>query len=408
MEEGTEFLTRLKTQQNLPLFTSCCPGWVNWVELNRPDLLPNLSTTKSPQQMHGALTKRGAFVKTLGENFSKGLEEPYVVSIMPCTAKKDEARRPSVSEDIDHVLTTRELAHMIKARGIAFHALPQESEDGKFDNPLGESTGAAQIFGASGGVMEAVVRTAAHLLNQEDQLPLEWHALRGVQQGIKEATIPGVGSVAICNGIASAQNLLKTEAWRTNYVAIEVMTCVGGCLGGGGEPKSMDAQILQKRMQAIYQIDANAPRRRSYENADVQKLYATELEAPNSPKAHQLLHTHYAARHSKRLVLMQFLDAVDRRDSQALAELFSEDATWDTASPFGLIQGIAQIQNLVQHQLPPRKFGAHFARHKMANAADIADLTVITPAGEKCQFDIEIQQTHTTQAKISRLKRMIL
>ncbi|MDX1353232.1 MAG: [FeFe] hydrogenase, group A, partial [Thiomicrorhabdus sp.] len=287
MEEATEFLTRFKNQQQLPLFTSCCPGWVNWVEINRPDLLAHLSTTKSPQQMHGALTKRGAFARSLGPDFAQGQTEPYVVSIMPCTAKKDESQRPGVSGDVDYVLTTRELARMIRARGIAFGALPEEAE---FDNPLGESTGAAQIFGASGGVMEAVVRTAAHFIGQEDSMPLDWHQLRGVNLAVKEADIPGVGTVAICNGIAAAQQMLESENWRDKYVAIEVMACVGGCLGGGGEPKSMDPHILEKRMQAIYNIDKHTPRRRSYENQDVQKLYATELEQPNSSKAHQLLH----------------------------------------------------------------------------------------------------------------------
>jgi len=219
MEEGTEFLARLRNQKRLPLFTSCCPGWVNWVEINRPDLLIHLSTTKSPQQMHGALTKRGSFAHTLGPEFAEDKAEPYVVSVMPCTAKKDEAMRPGMSGDLDHVLTTRELARMIRARGIAFGAL---SEKGDFDNPLGESTGAGQIFGASGGVMEAIVRTASHFIGEEDSLPLEWHKLRGVSEGVKTAEIPGIGKVAICNGIAAAQRMLKTETWRDEYVAIGV------------------------------------------------------------------------------------------------------------------------------------------------------------------------------------------
>jgi len=315
MEEATEFLTRLKNQKHLPLFTSCCPGWVNWVEINRPDILPHLSTTKSPQQMHGALTKRGAFARTLGPEFAEGKAEPYVVSVMPCTAKKDEAVRPGVSGDIDHALTTRELARMIRARNIAFNAL---EEDGQFDHPLGESTGAGQIFGASGGVMEAVVRTASHFIGKEESLPLEWQQLRGVSKGVKTAEIPGIGKVAICNGIAAAQCMLKTETWRDEYVAIEVMACVGGCLGGGGEPKSMDPLVLEKRMQAIYAMDKHAPRRRSYENQDVQKLYTTELKEPNSAEAHALLHTSYAARNSRRLLLMRFLDCVDRRDGSSI------------------------------------------------------------------------------------------
>ena len=288
MEEGTELLSRLEAGWKLPLFTSCCPGWVNWVELNRPDLLPHLSTAKSPQQMHGAIAKRSGFARSLGEDFAAGRAEPYVVSIMPCTAKKDEALRPGVSGDVDRALTTRELARMIRSRGIPFGAL---SEDGRFDSPLGESTGAAQIFGASGGVMEAMVRTASHLKAMDHELPLEWDDLRGVLAGVKTATIPGIGTVAVCNGIASAQQMLENEAWRDAFVAIEVMACRGGCLGGGGEPKSMDPDILQKRAKAIYAVDAKAPRRRSYENSEVRRLYASELGEPNSPAAHRLLHT---------------------------------------------------------------------------------------------------------------------
>lgn len=391
MEEGAELLMRLKNQKQLPIFTSCCPGWVNWVEINRPDLLLHLSTTKSPQQMHGALTKRGGFARTLGPDFAEGKAEPYVVSVMPCTAKKDEAARPGVSGDVDHVLTTRELARMIRARNIAFGAL---SEEGAFDNPLGESTGAAQIFGASGGVMEAVVRTASHLIGKENSLPLDWHQLRGVNKGVKTADIPGIGKVAICNGIADAQHMLDTETWRNEYVAIEVMACIGGCLGGGGEPKSMDPLILQKRMQAIYEIDKNAPRRRSYENQDVQKLYATQLKEPSSAEAHALLHTSYAARNSKRLLLMRFLDCVDRRDGCAAASLFHPDALWSTASPFGDIQGARNIEALINTHLPVRKYGPEYVRHRMASTADVDDLTVMTPTGERCRFSMEVEILH--------------
>jgi len=416
MEEGTEFLTRLKNreeqqaenQNNLPLFTSCCPGWVNWVEINRPDLLPHLSTTKSPQQMHGALTKRSVFASTLGSDFAEGKAEPYVVSVMPCTAKKDESMRPDVAGDIDHVLTTRELARMISARGIAFEALP---EAGEFDNPLGESTGAGQIFGASGGVMEAVLRTASHLFGEESTLPLEWHQLRGVSEGVKIADIPGIGKVAICNGIAAAQRMLQTETWRDEFVAIEVMACVGGCLGGGGEPKSMDPLILQKRMQAIYEMDKQAPRRRSYENQDVQKLYTTVLKEPNSPQAHALLHTNYAARHSKRLLLMRFLDCVDRRDGHSAASLFHSDALWSTASPFGDIRGAAKIETLINKQLPPRLYGPAYARHRMASPADVDDLTVVTPAGERCNFSMEVVTLHDgnqSRMLIKNLERKIV
>ena len=412
MEEGTEFLSRLESQreqkQSLPLFTSCCPGWVNWVEINRPDLLPHLSTTKSPQQMHGALTKRGAFARSLGSEFAEGKAEPYVVSVMPCTAKKDEAMRPGVSGDVDHVLTTRELTRMIKARGIAFGALSEEAD---FDNPLGESTGAGQIFGASGGVMEAMVRTATHLIGEENSLPLEWHQLRGVSKGLKTADIPGIGKVAICNGIAAAQRMLETETWRDEYAAIEVMACVGGCLGGGGEPKSMDPLVLEKRMQAIYAIDKNVPRRRSYENQDIQKLYATELKEPNSVHAHALLHTSYAARNSRRLLLMRFLDCVDRRDGSGAASLFDPDALWSTASPFGDIQGAVNIEAFINTRLPPRKYGPLYLRHRMESAADIDDLTVITPTGERCRFSVEADTLHEgirTRMVIKKLVREVL
>jgi NADP-reducing hydrogenase subunit HndD len=408
MEEGTEFLARLRRQKELPLFTSCCPGWVNWVEINRPDLLPHLSTTKSPQQMHGALTKRSSFARTLGAQFAEGKAEPYVVSVMPCTAKKDEARRPGMSGDLDHVLTTRELARMIRARGIAFGALPEE---GNFDSPLGESTGAAQIFGASGGVMEAMVRTASHLIGVESSLPLDWHQLRGVSGGVKTAEIPGMGKVAICNGIAAVQRMLESETWREEYVAIEVMACVGGCLGGGGEPKSMDPQILTKRMQAIYDVDKHAPRRRSYENQDVQKLYTAELEEPNSVAAHALLHTSYAARNSKRLLLMRFLDCVDRRDARGAASLFHPDGMWSTASSFGDIQGASNIEALINTRLPPRKYGPGYARHRMESTAEIDDLTVVTPAGEHSRFGMEvdtIQEGGRSRMLIRRLVREIL
>ncbi len=408
MEEGSELLARLEAGTGLPLFTSCCPGWVNWVELNRPDLLPHLSTTKSPQQMHGAIAKRSGFVRSLGADFAEGRAEPYVVSVMPCTAKKDEARRPGQSGDVDHVLTTRELARMIRSRGIPFAAL---SDDGQFDSPLGESTGAAQIFGASGGVMEAMVRTAAHLKGADHDLPLEWEALRGVGHGIKTATIPGVGTVAVCNGIASAQRMLEGEGWRSAYVAVEVMACVGGCLGGGGEPKSMDPHILRKRAAAIYAVDADSPRRRSYENGDVQALYASELQSPNSPAAHRLLHTRYAPRHSRRSLLMRFLDCVDRRDGAAAAQLFHPEGVWSTASAFGEIEGADRIEAFISGRLPPRRYGSEFARHRMEAASEADDLTVLAPDGSRSRFQVDLctlGNETPPRTVIRRLTRSIL
>jgi NADH-quinone oxidoreductase subunit G len=403
MEEGTELLARVRDNDKLPLFTSCCPGWVNWIELNRPDLLSHLSTAKSPQQMHGALSKRSRFARALGGDSAEGVTEPYVVSVMPCTAKKDEALRPGMSGDIDHVLTTRELARLLKSRGVAFGAL---DEDGEFDNPLGESTGAAQIFGASGGVMEAMVRTASHLAGAKGALPLDWHALRGGSEGIKTADIPGIGTVAVCNGIAAAQRLFATDAWRSDYVAIEVMACVGGCLGGGGEPKSMDPDILKKRAQAVFGIDAASPRRRSYENRHVQALYDAELERPNSEAAHELLHTSYAGRGSKRSLLMQFLDCVDRRDGKAVADLFHPEGLWSTASSFGDIQGAANIQRFVENKLPPRAYGPQYARHRMRSAGDADDLRVITPDGEYCSFTIEVSPSRTNARDRTRIKSL--
>jgi NADH-quinone oxidoreductase subunit G len=322
---------------------------------------------------------------------------------MPCTAKKDEAQRPGASGDIDHVLTTRELARMIRARGIAFGALPT---DGQFDNPLGESTGAGQIFAASGGVMEAMVRTASHFIGEEN-LPLEWHEFRGVGKGVKTADVPGLGKVAICNGIAAAQRMLETETWREDFVAIEVMACVGGCLGGGGEPKSMDPLILDKRMQAVYLMDKQAPRRRSYENQQVQGLYATQLEHPNSARARALLHTSYAARNSKRMLLMRFLDCVDRRDGAGAAGLFHPDASWLTASPFGDVDGAAQIRALIDTRLPPRNHGPRYSRHRMESAADIEDLGVITPEGDRCRFSIETDTLNEGGRSRTVIKRLV-
>lgn len=225
MEEANELLARVRGEvphAKLPLFTSCCPAWINYVEMYRPDLLPHLSTAKSPQQMHAAVSKWGPFAKMLDE-------EPFVVSIMPCTAKKDEAVRPGHRGDVDAVLTTRELAKLIKRKKIDFASLPN---DGKYDSPLGESTGAAEIFGASGGVLEAALRTAADELGIKDA-PLEWKSLRGVNEKIKVATVPGVGNVAVANSIAAAIDLLSNDDWKKDYIMIEVMACPGGCLGGG-------------------------------------------------------------------------------------------------------------------------------------------------------------------------------
>ncbi len=237
--------------------------------------------------------------------------------------------------------------------------------------------------------MEAMARTALYLHGSGDG-PLEWHALRGVDEGLKSATLPGIGTVAVCNGIASAQRLLATDTWRSRFVAIEVMACVGGCLGGGGEPKSTDREVLRKRMQAIYEVDRRAPRRRSHENPDVQALYAGELGAPGLKAAHELLHTAFAGRRSARLLLMRFLDCVDRRDGAAAARLFHPHGTWDTASAFGVAQGAAAIAVLIGSRLPPGGAGAALLRHRMASAAGGDELAVLMPSGGRCRFELEL------------------
>jgi len=209
-------LARIKGEREgkLPLFTSCCPGWINYVEKVRPDLIPHLSTTKSPQQMHASMARYGPMGQMLAP------EEPYVVSIMPCTAKKDESVRPGMRGDVDAAITTRELAKMIKHRKINFASLPN---DGKYDSPLGESTGAAAIFGASGGVLEAALRTAADTLGID--APIEHPQVRGVERGVKVASIKGVGSVAAVSSIGAAIELLSNEEWRDKYLMIEGTHC---------------------------------------------------------------------------------------------------------------------------------------------------------------------------------------
>ena len=291
-EETAELLARLqKDGDRLPLFTSCCPGWINYLEIHRPELLAHVSTAKSPQQMLGAVAKHGPFARALKTH---GKPAPYVVSIMPCTAKKDEALRPDMAGDVDAVLTTRELARMIRSRKLPFASLPA---DGAFDSPLGESSGAAQLFGASGGVMEAALRATARLLELPEP-QLKYKAVRGVgvELGVKEAVVQGVGRVAVVNGIANAIKLLSNDAWKERYIMVEVMACVGGCLGGGGEPKSLDPAILTKRASAIYSIDDASVMRNSLDNTEVQALYKTELGAPQSEQAKKLLHTSYRAR----------------------------------------------------------------------------------------------------------------
>ncbi len=298
MEETTELNERVKSGEHLPILTSCCPGWVKFLEHQFPDLIYMPSTAKSPQQMFGAIAK-----SYYAEKIGVRPEDLIVVSVMPCLAKKYEASREEFSHngvpDVDIVISTRELADMIREAGIQFSQL----EDQEYDSPLGESTGAAVIFGATGGVLEAALRTAADWLAGQDLQEIDFTAVRGIR-GIKEATVNIAGielHVAICSGLGNARKLLnKIQRGEADYQAIEIMACPGGCLNGGGQPYHHGhGQILSKRLEALYRDDKNAPIRKSHQNPSIRKLYAEFLGEPGSHFAHKLLHTHYIARSKK-------------------------------------------------------------------------------------------------------------
>ena len=298
MEEGHEFLHRISTPGSvLPMITSCSPGWINFVEVKYPDLLPHLSTAKSPQGMFGALAKT-----YWPEVIGRSPEDIYSVSIMPCTAKKSEAVRPQLQSnpgipDIDTVLTTRELARMIKNAGIDFKNLPEE----EYDNPLGLSSGAGDIFGVTGGVMEAALRTVYAVLNNGDNIPgIIFKPVRGMQ-GIKEASIdvPLNGKtvtvkLAVAHTLKNAQTLMdQVRAGTADYHFIEIMACPGGCIGGGGQPQPVNADIRAARTAALYKVDELNTIRKSHNNPDIQALYDKWLGKPLGEKAHHLLHTHF-------------------------------------------------------------------------------------------------------------------
>lgn len=292
MEEGTELIGRIKNGGKLPLLTSCSPGWINFIEHFYPQLLPHVSSCKSPQQMFGALAKT-YYAEKAGIDPAK----VYVVSVMPCTAKKYESDRAEMNSsgfrDVDAVLTTRECATMMKQIGLDFEKLPDE----EYDAPLGISTGAAVIFGNTGGVMEAALRTVYEVLTQKPLDNIEIKAVRGME-GIREAEVM-VGNLkvkaAVANGLANARQLMdKIVAGEADYHFIEIMACPGGCIGGGGQPVPTSAEIRRKRAEAIYKADRGLKIRKSHENPAVQKLYQEFLGEPNSHKAHDLLHTHYA------------------------------------------------------------------------------------------------------------------
>lgn len=299
MEEGTELLNRLNKGEKLPLMTSCCPGWVKFVEHYYPEMTENLSTCKSPSEMEGALIKT-YFAEKMGID-PKNI---VTVSIMPCVGKKFEGQREELShnglQDVDYVLTTRELAQMIMEAGIDFVNLPEE----EFDNPFGESTGAGAIFGATGGVTEAALRTIYEIVTGKELENIEITAVRGVE-GIKEAEIELNGKLvkaAIAHGLANARRVLEmVKSGEKHYDFIEVMACPGGCVTGGGQP-IVDAKTRERvdvrveRAKAIYEEDRHLPIRKSHKNPYVIRLYEEFLGEPNSHKSHELLHTHYVKR----------------------------------------------------------------------------------------------------------------
>ena len=299
MEEANELVERITNGGVLPMMTSCSPGWIKYCETYHPDFLPNLSSCKSPHEMLGAIIKsyyaekRGIDPRTI-----------RVVSVMPCTAKKFEARRPEMGHDgmadVDAVITTRELARMIKEAGIAFDQLP----DSDFDSLLGESTGAGVIFGATGGVMEAALRTAYETITGKTLENVEFYEVRGIE-GIKEAEVQIGDSkvlVAVASGTGNATKLLeRVKAGEKPYAFIEVMACPGGCVNGGGQPivsaqTKMTCDVRVERAKALYNEDREKPVRKSHENTEIKALYKDFLKKPGSHLAHELLHTTYQAR----------------------------------------------------------------------------------------------------------------
>ena len=299
MEEANEFIERFTKNDNLPMITSCSPGWVKYIEMNYPELLPHLSSCKSPHEMFGAILKT-YYAKREGLN----PEKIYVVSVMPCIAKKFERQRPEMMEDnlydVDNVITTRELARMIKQANIEFEKL----EDSNFDSPMGEASGAGAIFGTTGGVMEAALRTAQDTLTGKDLPKIDFEQVRG-GDGIKRATINIAGkdiNVVAASGLANAKTILEEiKSGKANYQFVEIMACPGGCIMGGGQPiKSSkvraEVDVRKLRADALYTIDERSIVRKSHENPVMKKLYKDFLEKPGSEMAERLLHTTYTKR----------------------------------------------------------------------------------------------------------------
>ena len=299
MEEANELVERVKNGGVLPMITSCSPGWIKYCEHYYPELIPHLSTCKSPQQMFGA-TMKTYYAEKMGID----PKNMVVVGIMPCTAKKFETKRPNQAAsgypDVDIALTTRELARMIESAGIFFKHLPDE----EFDNPFGESTGASTIFGATGGVMEAALRTAVKMITGEEAPSPDFEAVRGMEN-IKEADYK-VGDldvkVAVASGTKNAKEIMeKIKKGEGDYLFVEIMGCPGGCINGGGQPIQHAVvhnfiDLKARRAQVLYEADKANKKRMSHENSAIKELYDTYLEKPGSHKAHEILHTSYTPR----------------------------------------------------------------------------------------------------------------
>lgn len=296
MEEGSEFLEKLKNKENekFPLFTSCCPGWVRFMKSQYPDMTDQLSTAKSPQQMFGAVAK-SYYAELLGVD----PEKIFCVSVMPCLAKKHECELPNMNDagagqDVDVVLTTREVDRMIRAE----HIIPQELEEEEFDTPLGVGTGAAVIFGATGGVMEAALRSAYYLVTGENPQPDAFREVRGMD-GWKEASFGLAGTelkVAVASGLGNTRKLMEAlRKGEVSYHFVEIMACPGGCVGGGGQPVRDGEELAEIRSDVLYGLDAANELRFSHENPSVLKCYEDYFEKPLSHRAHQLLHTDHHA-----------------------------------------------------------------------------------------------------------------
>lgn len=299
MEEGNELIDRIRGGGELPLITSCSPGWIKFCEHNYPDMIPKLSSCKSPQSMLGAIIK-----SYYAEKFDIDKDKIIVVSVMPCTAKKFEAQRPELSvdgrPDVDMVITTRELARMIRSIGIDFNSLA----DSDFDNPLGESTGAALIFGTTGGVMEAALRTVADLMIGQASDSIDYVQVRGIETGIKECYVDIADlhlHAATAHGLGNARKLMDRVRAGEHFDFIEIMACPGGCINGGGQPiqvadvRNWD-HVREKRAQALYDGDMEKFIRKSHNNPAVKKLYKEYLGMAGGMKSHKLLHTHYTDR----------------------------------------------------------------------------------------------------------------